>query len=488
MNQKSGKFPVSTGVSKNDQRYWLARVFKPKKVKTGKVLHETAFYFARFQYRGRRITVSLGTGNQTEAAGRAKERYPFLVTNGWSDFLAKYQEAEENLPIRRANITVGEYIAAATAESDLSPATINPYARAFRQIVAEVMGIRGTKKRFDYHGGGNRHWLEKINAIRLSNITPERITAWKKGFIARAGSDVIARRRATVSCNSIVRQAKSLFSKRKVLDKLKSVEMPAALPFDGISVERRTDTKFYGCGVDAHELLRAAVAELGIGRPEELKAFLLSLVLGLRKRESDLLQWDSFDFAAGTLRVMPTQWYALKTNESAAVLPVDPEILSLFRAWKAKAQGGFVIESNREPKVVNYTWYRAERVFSNLLAWLREKGVTGSKPLHQLRKLYGSVLAEKHGIHAASSGLRHADIRITSAFYANRTVKLTAGFGSVLSGASVTPFPDAFCRFGSWRAGGEITDTGALAAFGCPVFASPFLDSRSAWGFDVSIR
>ena len=142
----------------------------------------------------------------------------------------------------------------------------------------------------------------------------------------------------------------------------------------------------------------------------------------------------------GTLRVMPTRWYQLKTNESAAVLPVEPEILELFRGWRAKAGSGFVIESPREPKQVNYQWYRCEAVFEYLLGWLRGKGVEGIKPFHALRKLYGSVLAERHGIHAASSGLRHADIRTTSEFYADRTVKLTAGFGSVLSGARVLPF------------------------------------------------
>jgi hypothetical protein len=75
-----------------------------------------------------------------------------------------------------------------------------------------------------------------------------------------------------------------------------------------------------------------------------------------------------------------------------------------------------------------------------LLGWLRGKGVEGNKPIHTLRKLFGSVLAERHGIHAASSGLRHADIRTTTEFYADRTVKLTAGFGSVLTGAHVLPF------------------------------------------------
>jgi integrase len=212
----------------------------------------------------------------------------------------------------------------------------------------------------------------------------------------------MALRRATASCNSFLRQARALFSKSNVLSRLKSVELPPVLPFDGVQVERRTDTKFYGCGVDPHQLLRDAVSELGLDHTEELKAFLLALVLGLRRREADLLKWQSFDFSAGTLRVMPTKWYQLKTNESAAVLPVEPEILKLFRGWRARAQSNFVIESARDPKVVNYQWYRCESVFEYLLGWLRGKGVQGIKPFHTLRKLSGSVLAERHGIHAAA--------------------------------------------------------------------------------------
>jgi hypothetical protein len=197
MDAKSGKFLVSTGVSKNDLRYWLARVFKPKKVKGGQVLHETAFYFARFQHQGRRITVSLGTASQTTAAARAKERYLFLVTNGWRDFLAKYQvPLEEGVQPaqKRTNITVGDFITAACEESHLPPATITQYIRSFRRIVSEVVGIRATKKRFDYQKGGHAQWLEKINAVQLSEITPSLVEAWKKKFIAAAGVDMMQRR------------------------------------------------------------------------------------------------------------------------------------------------------------------------------------------------------------------------------------------------------------------------------------------------------
>jgi integrase len=433
MDAKSG----NNLASKGDARYWLSRVFKPKSVREGGTLvYTAAFYFARFQYAGKRIAMSLGTANQREAATRARDRYLYLCANGWKAFLAHYGP-DSGVPEPMADITVGEFIEAISAEGHLAPTTIGPYARAFRRIVADIFDIKGGKKRFDYRNGGNREWVQKVHAVRLAEVTPEKISDWKRKFILAAGHDVIARRRATASCNSFLRQARALFSRSNVLSRLKSVQLPSVLPFDGVSVERRTDTKFYGCGVDPRQLLRDAVTELGTDHTEELKAFLLALVLGLRRREADMLEWQSFDFAAGTLRVMPTKWYQLKTNESAAVLPVEPEILELFRGWRAKARSGFVIESDREPKLVNYQWYRCESVFEYLLGWLRGKGVQGVKPFHALRKLYGSVLAERHGIHAASSGLRHADIRTTSEFYADRTVKLTAGFGSALSGASV---------------------------------------------------
>jgi integrase len=377
--------------------------------------------------------VSLGTANRREAAAFARDRYLYLCANGWKAFLNRYGTGSRVLEAQKTNITVGEFIAAAAAESHLPQTTIYPYIRAFRRIVAETCHIKGTAARFDYRGGGNREWTGQIDAVPLVAVTPEKVTAWKRAFIARSGTNVIARRRAVTSCNSILRQARALFSWRNVLDKLRSVKLPEVLPFDGVLVERRTDTKFYGCGVDPHQLLRDAVAELGETHVEELKVFLLALVLGLRRREVDTLEWQSFDFTAGTLRVMPTKWYQLKTNESAAVLPVEPEILALFKDWRTRATGGFVIESPRRPKAVNYQWYRCESTFIYLLRWLKGKGVQGNKPFHALRKLYGSVLAERYGIHAASSGLRHADIRTTAEFYADRTVKQTAGFGAVLS-------------------------------------------------------
>jgi hypothetical protein len=107
--------------------------------------------------------------------------------------------------------------------------------------------------------------------------------------------------------------------------------------------------------------------------------------------------------------------------------------LELFRGWRARATSEFVLESERSPKSVSYQHYRCEETFQSLLDWLRDKGVQGNKPLHALRKLYGSQLADLHGLHVASSGLRHADVRTTAEYYVDRRVRLTAGFGKILS-------------------------------------------------------
>jgi integrase len=423
-------------ISKNDVRYWQARVRKAG---------NNAFYSIPIQHVGRRMELSLGTANLFDAATRAKERYLFLIVNGWDAFLAKYRpdhsQAKSITTEHKRNVTVGEYIDAVRIQTELEPKTIDDYAQCFRRILSDIFAIKGTKRRFDYRKGGNGKWLEKIHAIRLADIKPEAIRVWKKQFVEQAGKDEVVRRRYAVSCNSFLRRARALFSKRNVINRLKGLELPVVLPFDDIPVERVT-SKFYGvAGIEPKTLLRDALGELGTNQPEELKAFLLGLVFGLRRKEADLLEWQSFDFANATLRIMPTKWFRPKTNESLGTLPVEPEFLPLFQGWKARAKTEFVIESDQQPQAFSYQWYRCQAVFDSLLDWLREKGITSQRPFHTLRKMYGSALNDLHGIHAASSGLRHSDIRTASEHYADSRVKLTAGFGSVLSAPSVTPLP-----------------------------------------------
>jgi hypothetical protein len=69
---------------------------------------------------------------------------------------------------------------------------------------------------------------------------------------------------------------------------------------------------------------------------------------------------------------------------------------------------------------------------------LRAHGVRSIRPLHTLRKEFGSQINQTHGIHAASRALRHAEIGITSAIYVDNRVRTTSGLGYLL-GESQAP-------------------------------------------------
>jgi hypothetical protein len=68
--------------------------------------------------------------------------------------------------------------------------------------------------------------------------------------------------------------------------------------------------------------------------------------------------------------------------------------------------------------------------------------VKAQKPLHTLRKEFGSQLCQTHGIYAASRGLRHSDIKITSNFYTDSRARATVGLGHLLEAPKVVPFKE----------------------------------------------
>jgi integrase len=114
-------------------------------------------------------------------------------------------------------------------------------------------------------------------------------------------------------------------------------------------------------------------------------------------------------------------------------VPIDAELMKIMRGYAARARSNFVIESPNLPrKQATFENYRAQNVFERLTAWLRSKGVTAQKPIHELRKESGSTVNRKHGLTAAKDFLRHADIAITAAHYIDRPRQATSGLGALL--------------------------------------------------------
>jgi hypothetical protein len=55
-------------------------------------------------------------------------------------------------------------------------------------------------------------WLGKVHAVRLRDLTPDRIQVWKRDFLSKAGSDPNKQRAAKTSVNSFMLRAKALFA------------------------------------------------------------------------------------------------------------------------------------------------------------------------------------------------------------------------------------------------------------------------------------
>jgi integrase len=440
MNKINGQEVAKRNFGKTDARYWHDVIFKPTYSKSGKTFC-IEHWAARIQWRGRRELFNLKTSNKAAAAAKAKDIYAMLVGAGWPQTLAKFKPEMA----RKSVSSVGDFLSELRGHWSGKRRTFEDYCKNFRTLVAQIFNINGGRAKFDYVGGGRDAWVAKIDRIKLADVTPDKVNKWRIDFVRKAGRNPVKQRRARISCNSLMRQAKSLFASE--LLRHVAVHKPEKLPFDGVAFYKRESMRYHSA-VDIEGLISDAMRELP---QEQLKIFLLATMVGLRRNEIDKLQWEAFQWKKAVIRIETTEHSTPKTSDSAGDVPIDKELAALFQGWHAKATNLFVIEADVEPRTdTSYAHYRAQLHFDALIKWLKSKGVTAIKPLHEMRKEFGSQLCAKYGIYAASRALRHADIAITAQHYVDQKERVTFGMGDLLTmPGNVTPMPQGDRKIGT---------------------------------------
>jgi len=421
--------------AKSDVRYWEGKIFHEAYTRDGDRV-QMQDWSVRIQHGGRRETFALGTPNKAAASAMAKEIFFALKGGNWEEALQRFKPSSA-APVK-AVATVGNLLRDVQGMVGLRPKTLNDYAKALRKIVADIFEIDGGRGKFNPHTGGWQKWVAQVDAVKLADITPEKVQRWKLGFLKQAGDDPVKQRRAKISVNSLIRQAKSLFSKKATL--FLTIQLPTPLPFDGVAFEPRQTMRYHST-IDVPTLIKKAEEELanGVGeQQEQYKVFLLGLCAGLRRNEIDKLEWSAFDFQNHFIRIQNTEFLHLKTEESCGEVEIDAEVAAIFSSMRDTTTGRFVVASDRVPILnAKYSTYRCMKIFEGLTDWLRKQGVTAQKPLHELRKEFGATLTNAHGIYAASRALRHSDIAITTQHYADKTRRATTGFGKMLGSSKI---------------------------------------------------
>jgi integrase len=150
------------------------------------------------------------------------------------------------------------------------------------------------------------------------------------------------------------------------------------------------------------QLMRRGVDEL---QGDTRLAFVLPLGTGLRWGEIISLKWE--DVQQDGVRVPA----ARAKGRRARVVPMGKKVQSVLT--KARGQDLVITEDAKE-------------IHEKLCVWLRAQGVKDSKPVHYLRKCFGSLAVADHGIFLASKLLGHSSINLTASTYAGQVDQLPA--------------------------------------------------------------
>jgi integrase len=249
---------------------------------------------------------------------------------------------------------------------------------------------RGLRPRSIEHATGDlRRIARETSTHRLGELTPDRLQDW----IRECGLKPITLR-------AVLKNAASVFA-RANLQSMGLAEVQN--PFKQLVRPKVDREPFHSPPRDwITKLMRRGVEEL---EGDTRLAFVLALGTGLRWGEIISLKWE--DVQAGGVRVPA----AKAKGRRARVVPMGKKVQGVL----TKARGHELVISGD-----------AKEIHEKLCAWLRVQGVKDAKPVHYLRKCFGSMAVADHGIFLASKLLGHSSINLTASTYAGQVDQLPA--------------------------------------------------------------
>ena len=249
---------------------------------------------------------------------------------------------------------------------------------------------RGLRPRSIAHAEGDlRRVAREIGACRLNDLTPAALQSWIRDS-----------RLKPITLRSLLKNAGSVFA-RSSLQAMGMADLEN--PFARL-VRPKVDREPFPAPTRAwiQQLMRGGVEELS-GEPR--LGFVLALGAGLRWGEIVSLTWE--DIQSESVRVAASK----AKGRRARVVPIGGLLREVLEPQRS--QGGIMRTDSAE-------------VHNTLCAWLRARGVRDAKPVHYLRKCFGSLAVGDHGIYVAAKLLGHSSITLTASTYAGQVDQLPA--------------------------------------------------------------
>jgi integrase len=409
----------STKTESNPWREWFKvegkryRLFKRQHTKD-------APWYIYFERNRRRILRSLETNVKDAAIANAK----IIIAAARSEKWALLEGTRSSRPLA----SIGECLQVFRQNPEgLKTVTIGKHVSALRCVLrtAGVLSPTATD--------------EDLARLSTSELTAALVSRYRAAVVKSADPEDEhdpAVRKARISANSYLRQARSIFS-RHMLEhyQARGLHLPADLEkfrkapgFRKVRIEYSPpDDKLL---MQTFELLeRLWTTKSGKARDRRravYTAVCLACGAGLRKSEISRAKWSWFVQRDGSAWV---QSDTLAKNGSVVDVPVVsdwwPRLRKIrayqLRTWRAQRRRGrrplddFLLEGTMTQ--------RTEEVFRWVGRWMRRLGWKTEKAIHEFRAWVGSKVAERYGFALAAKFLRHGDESTTRRFY-GRYVKM----------------------------------------------------------------
>lgn len=358
--------------SKHTPTYWKEKIRKLNR--RGSL---TPNFYQTIQFNGERRTVSLGTGNKSIAASKAAENWQTLQAGGW----------EAIFPVKKkdefSKMSVTQFLEVARKRAELRGTrsdSIKDYENKLRVIVAGILDVTiDTHKKWD--SGEREVAKRKVYGAKIERVlTAANIDRFKAEYLRRRLQNGDDEKRIKRTFNSYLRGGNALFSK-ETLEEISG----ASNPFTDVQGWPKCSKKFKSVIPDFDKLIDdfnekfAAPQKEGekdldfVLRREVFKNFVIILATGARRGEADRLKWSNIDIDRGLCCFDGH----LKTENSEATIPLNPESLEILRKFRDESPDDlFYLKRGKQRR------YEAGATSERLMKWLREYEIEdGSKPL-----------------------------------------------------------------------------------------------------------
>ena len=399
------------------------RVYRPFDVRKGRRVPRDYYEF-RIARNGRRVKFRL-PGNKRDAGPRADEIAAFLadtrntLEQAFELFCPERVQREPEEP-EKIDPTVGQIIQRFTKQSiELQPSTLAAYTGALRRIAGFLHKPRPLKRP---KTKDHAKWLEAVDSVKLSLLTPESLEDFRASMIKKAGSDLQKIESAKISANACIRNAAGLFG-RRMLKYYKDFEIPQPLPFREIGMFKERHPRYHS-SFDIRDILVKAKEELKDSDQGAYFMVLLAAYAGLRRGEISALTWDQIDFDRNRIWIHTTTEFRPKAANSEYPVDIPEELTNELLDYRsAGIDNHYVLPGSLENRRL-----RCRQLTKAVTVWLRSHGIQDKKPLHALRKEAGSFIFQKTGsIDKASRFLRN-DRKTAERHYVGQTERLVATY------------------------------------------------------------